>query len=141
MSENWGDTNTTYQAIIVKLRVHQVLITHPGSVVSAWSEALGQRHTQGGVVRVVVHQVIVACAPSQAGAQVVVVGVVEVAPWGAGQGVVGQGAHTGGHGGQRGQRGETVDGEVGPPPQRQIMRRGVVVARAPHLAVEVAVGS
>ena len=97
MSENWGGPNTTYQANrIVKLGV-QVLISHPGSVVSALCEALGQRHTQRGVVRVVVHQVIVACAPSQAGAKVVIVRVVEVAPRGAGQGVVGQGAHTGGH--------------------------------------------
>ena len=108
--------------IIVKLRVQ--VLTYPGSIVSTWSEALGQRHTQSGVIRIIVHQMIVASASSQsvseARAKVVIVGVVEIAPRGAGQGVVRQGAHTRGHRGQRGQRGEAVDGEVGSPPQRQI---------------------
>ena len=51
-------------------------LTDPGIVVPPRLEALGEGHAEGGVVGVVVHQVVVA-APVP-GAEVVVVGVVQV---------------------------------------------------------------
>ena len=72
---------------------------------------------------------------AQAAPEVIVVGVVEVAPRGAGQGVVREGGHAGGHRGQGGQGGEVVDGEVGTAAQGQVGGRGVVVGRSAHLTV------
>ena len=50
--------------------------TDPGIVVPPRLEPLGEGHAEGGVVGVVVHQVVVAAPVS--GAEVVVVGVVQV---------------------------------------------------------------